>query len=160
MATINGRYVTIEKEDLGFDVDITQQPVEREIDVSDHVQCKARTLSLSGLVTGDQAAEIHRYLIETNDKGKIVQYTGRSTFRGLMSGFSSSRDYNIANGFTFSMTLTEVHFGNASYVVNLPTPVKVQAAPVVNSGVKQTKENKNNPASTPKKTSTSAAKGK
>ncbi|MNK97943.1 hypothetical protein D3C87_1182920 [compost metagenome] len=142
MAKINGYYVTVEKEELGFDVEITQQPVEKDINVIDHVQRKARTIALSGQCAGKDAAKIHRFLIEASDKGEAVEFIGRSTFKGLMSGLTTSRDYTIADGFNFSFTITEVRFANSSFVSKLPTPIKAQAAKIVNSGVKQTKDNK------------------
>lgn len=141
MAKIDGYYLLVEKEDSDFEVDITQQPVEKGIDISDHVQRKARTLSISGIVSGDKAAETHQFLVESQDSGKIVNYVGRTTMKGLLSGLSTSRDYTTADGFTYSVTITEILIAASSFVNNLPSPVKAQVAPIVNSGVKQTKTN-------------------
>jgi hypothetical protein len=139
MATIDGKYFLVDKEDLSFDVDITQQPVEKAIDITDHVQRKARTLSISGLVAGSSAAEMHRFLVDCQEKGKIVQFIGRTTMRGLLSGLSTSRDYTIADGFTFSMTITEVQIAISSYNSSLPPSVQTQTAAVASSGEKQIK---------------------
>lgn len=138
MASINGRYILAEKEDLTYEVDITQQPVEREIDVSDHVQRKARTLSISGVVSGTNAAEMHRFLTDCQDKGTLVSFVGRTTMRGLLSGLSTSRDYTVADGFTYSVTITEVLFASSS-TEKLAADVKAQTAKVASSGLKQTK---------------------
>ncbi|GAB6990852.1 phage baseplate protein [Paenibacillus pini] len=151
MAKIDGYYILAEKEDSVLDVDITQQPVEKGIDVSDHVQRKARTLSISGVVSGDKAAETHQFLIESQDNGKIVNYVGRTTMKGLLSDLSTSRDYRTANGFTYSLTITEILIANSSFVSKLPLPVKAQAAKIVNSGVKQTKSKKKDGKKTTKK---------
>ncbi|MCJ8015223.1 hypothetical protein MUG84_26500 [Paenibacillus sp. KQZ6P-2] len=142
MSTIDGKYIWIEKETPNFDVDITSQPVEKDIDMIDHVQRKARTLALNGEVSGPKAAEIHEYLVHASDTGKIVKYIGRMAFSGLISGLSTERSYQTADGFTFSFTLTEVRLATSSYISKLPTPVKAQAAKIINSGVKQTKSNK------------------
>lgn len=158
MATINGRYILAEKEDLTYDVDITQQPVEKEINITDHVHRKPRVLSLSGVVVGEKAEETHRFFVESQDQGKMVEFVGRTSLKGLLSGFTSSRDYTTADGYTFSCTITEVKFATSSYVGKLPTPIKSQAAKVVNSGVKQTKNNKK--TSTKKTKSSSKKKGK
>jgi hypothetical protein len=139
MATLDGYSITVETESPGFKVEITSQPIERGTDVTDHVQPKLRTMDLSGRVVGPSAAEIHAYLIRSMESGKIVKYTGRTQFSGLIASFSAPRDYKIADGFTFSLSLIEVKFATSSYVSALPTPVKVQAAQVVSAGVKQTK---------------------
>ncbi|MGN7359455.1 phage baseplate protein [Paenibacillus sp. SAF-054] len=142
MATIDGKYIWVDKEPSSFDVDITSQPVEKDIDMTDHVQRKARTLTLNGEVSGEDAAEIHDYLVNASDTGKIVKYIGRMSFSGLISGLSTDRSYQTADGFTFTFTLTEVRIAQSSYINKLPVPVKAQAAKIVNSGVKQTKSNK------------------
>ncbi|MUG24773.1 hypothetical protein GNQ08_20605 [Paenibacillus macerans] len=142
MATIDGNYIWIEKEDPTFDVDITTQPVEKDIDMTDHVQRKARTMSLNGAVAGPDAARILTYLKKCSDTGQVVKYVGRMAFTGIISGLSTSHDYTIADGYSFSFTLTEVRVAQSSYVDKLPVPVKAQAAKIVNSGVKQTKSKK------------------
>lgn len=139
MATIDGRYILAEKEDLTYDVEITSQPVERGVDITDHVQRKARTLAISGLVAGADAAEMHRFLTDCQDKGKIVSFVGRTTMRGLLSGLSTSRDYSIADGFTFSATITEVLIATTSFAGSLPLSVQTQAGNVSSAGLKQTK---------------------
>lgn len=142
MATIDGKYIWVEKETPNFDVDITTQPVEKDIDMTDHVQRKARTLALNGICTGENAADIHSFLVQASDTGRIVKYVGRVSFTGLISGLSTDRDYQIGDGFSFSFTMVEVRVAQSSYVNKLPVPIKAQAAKIVNSGVKQTKSNK------------------
>lgn len=157
MATIDGKYIMAEKEDMTDDVDITQQPIEKDIDITDHVQRKARTLSISGLIAGENAAEMQRFLVEAQDTGKVVEYIGRTTLKGLLSGFSTSRDYTTGDGYTYSLTITEVRFASSSYVSKLSFPIKSQAAKIINSGVKQTKSNKK--TKNKKKKSSSKKKG-
>lgn len=142
MATIDGNYIWVEKEDPTYDVDITTQPVEKDIDMTDHVQRKARTMSISGIVNGADAARILTYLKKCSDTGQIVKYVGRVAFTGIISGLSTSHDHTIADGYSFSLTITEVRVAQSSYVDKLPVPIKAQAAKIVNSGVKQKKSKK------------------
>ena len=135
MATIDNKYIMVDKEDLSFDVEITQQPVERGVNISDHVQRKARVLSISGVVSGNKAAEMHRYLVECQDQGKIVHFIGRTTMWGLLSGLSTSRDYTIADGFTYSVTITETLMAGNSYESSVPKAMKTQIAPVGSAGM-------------------------
>lgn len=140
MALIDGKYITVESESPSFPVTVTEQPVEKGINLIDHVQTQARTLSLSGVIVGPEAAKIRAYIIAAKDKGQIINYIGRNQFKGLITDFSTGHEYTIADGFTFSMELREIKIAMSSYVDNLPAPIKTQAAKIVNSGTKQTKE--------------------
>lgn len=157
MAMIDGNYVWVESEDPTFDVDITSQPVEKDIDMTDHVQRKARTLSINGAVNGPDAARILTYLKKAGDTGQIVKFVGRTAFTGILSGLTTKHDHTIADGYHFSVTITEVRVAQSSYVEKLPVPIKAQAAKIVNSGVKQTKSKKSTGG---KKTSKSTGKKK
>ncbi|MEK4113224.1 phage baseplate protein [Paenibacillus sp. FSL M7-1414] len=140
MATIDGKYLLVEQESPTFDVDITTQPVEKDIDMADHVQRKARTMGITGQVSGPGAAAMLTYLKSVSDKGIIVKYVGRVAFMGTISGLATGHSYKIADGFTISFTLNEVRVAKSSYVEKLPTPIKAQAIKIVNSGTKQKKD--------------------
>lgn len=139
MALINGMYITVQSESPSFPVTVTEQPVEKGINLIDHVQAQARTLSISGIIAGTKAAKTRADIISVKDKGQIVGYVGRNGFVGVITDFSTATDYTTADGMTFSMELREVRVAAASYVDTLPPPIKAQAAPIVNSGTKQTK---------------------
>ncbi|QCT03286.1 hypothetical protein E6C60_2574 [Paenibacillus algicola] len=141
MATINGHYLSVAEETPEFAVDVTDQPVEKEVDVSDHVQRKLRNMSITGTVVED-AAKIERFLKTAVDQGEVVRYVGRTTFSGLITSFTPTRTYRNATGFDFSITIKEVRFASSSYVKDLPLPLKAQVAKIVNSGTKQKKSNK------------------
>ncbi|ASS66373.1 MULTISPECIES: phage baseplate protein [unclassified Paenibacillus] len=140
MAKLDGYYIQAETESSGFSAEITEQPVEQGVSLTDHVQRGPRSLSVSGRVVGPQAAEIHKYLMQAYEGGKLVQYTGRVAFRGLIASFSSDRNYSVADGFTYSLELREVLIAKAgAYQGELPAPVKVQAKIINSAGTKQTK---------------------
>ncbi|OMF28302.1 phage baseplate protein [Paenibacillus sp. FSL H8-0259] len=140
MALIDGKYITVEEESPDFPVVATEQPVEKGISLVDHVQAQARTISLSGVISGPDAAKTRAYLITAKDKGQIVKYVGRNAFTGIITGFSTPTSYKTADGMTFTMELREIRIATSSYVDTLPPPIKAQAAPIVNSGTKQTKD--------------------
>lgn len=151
MAKLDDKYITVESEAPDFPVTVTEQPVEKDINLVDHVQAGARTLSLSGLIVGDDAGKTMDYILSAKDKGQIVKYVGRITFSGIITSFSTGYDYKVADGMTFNMELREVRIATSSYVGQLPTPVKAQADPVVNKGTQQPK---NKSAAKSKKTQT------
>ncbi|KEQ22879.1 phage baseplate protein [Paenibacillus tyrfis] len=139
MATLDGRYILVEVEDPSHEVNVTEQPVEDNVNLTDHVQLKASSMSISGYIIGDDAAQIKQYLIDAMKAGSIVEYDGRNLFVGLITSISTKHDHRVANGFSFSMTLKEISIAEASYVETLPLPIKAQVAPVISSGRKQTK---------------------
>ncbi|ULO08937.1 hypothetical protein H1230_09275 [Paenibacillus sp. 19GGS1-52] len=161
MALIDGKYITVENESPDFPITVTEQPVEKGINLIDHVQVQARVLPLTGVIVGPDAAKTRAYLNAAKDAGQIVSYIGRNAFKGLITAFSTGHDYTMADGFTFSMDIREIRTATSSYVDTLPPPIKAQVAPIVNSGTKQTQD-KNTSANKKKstKTTTTTAKGK
>ncbi|MNC36221.1 hypothetical protein D3C75_847320 [compost metagenome] len=139
MAKLDGKYITVETEAPDYPVTVTEQPVEKGVNLVDHVQAGAWTMSLSGLIVGPDADKTRAYIVAAKDKGKVVRYIGRNRFTGVITAFSTSHDYTVANGMTFSMDLREVRVATSSYVATLPAPVKAQAAAVANKGTQQPK---------------------
>ncbi|WP_312118178.1 phage baseplate protein [Brevibacillus reuszeri] len=139
MATINGIYITVEDEQPDYQVDVTEQPVEENVNLVDHVQRKPQTLSLSGVIVGEDAAQTQEKIKQLMYAGTLVEYLGRVAFTGLITGFTTPRNYRIANGCNFSMTLKQISIAKASYTESLPAPIRAQAAPVISSGRKQSK---------------------
>lgn len=150
MALIDGIYITVEQESPSFPVTVTEQPVEKGINLIDHVQAQARTMSLSGVISGPVAAKNRAHIIAIKDKGQIVKYVGRNAFTGVITDFSTSTDYKTADGMTFSMQLREVRIATSSYVETLPSPIKAQVAKIINSGTKQTKDKSSKSSKTSK----------
>lgn len=140
MATINGMYVLAESEDPQYEVDATDQPVEEGINITDHVQRKPNRLDISGVIVGDDAAQIRDKLKFLMEKGEVVTFQGRNLFTGLIISLSTNHSYKVANGFSFSLSLKEIRIAKSSYVETLPTPIKAAAAPVISSGRKQKKQ--------------------
>lgn len=141
MAKIDGKYyITVEDEAPTFNATITDQPVEKGVNITDHVQKGPATISLSGRVVGPQASEIKTYLKAAYENGRTISYVGRNAFKGLITAFSTSHSYEIANGYTFTMELREIDVvKTSSYVGQLPAPIRVQAAVINSGGLKQTK---------------------
>ncbi|MNC28202.1 hypothetical protein D3C75_764010 [compost metagenome] len=139
MAKLDGKYITVETEAPDYPVTVTEQPVEKGVSLVDHVQAGAWTMSLSGLIVGPDADKTRAYIVAAKDKGKVVRYVGRNRFTGVITAFSTSHDYTVANGMTFSMDLRQVRVATSSYVATLPAPVKAQAAAASNKGTQQPK---------------------
>lgn len=148
MAKINGIQIHVEKESLQNDVELPSHPVEKGINLTDHVERKPIVLSISGKLIRPDNTSVETLLgrlstIET--KGTQVVYEGRRIYHNLMiASFSHDADSKIMNGFNFSMTLKEVRFAQPSYV-SLPKKTKAAVAGVSSVGRKQTENKKQSP---------------
>ncbi|MEW9702822.1 phage baseplate protein [Paenibacillus sp. SI8] len=142
MAYLNGYYITVESEEPDFEVDITEQPVENGMNMTDHVQRKASSMNISGVILGEDAAQIRKVFQGFMDSGTVVEFDGRNYFTGLIQSLSTKHDYTVSDGYTFSMSLKEIGIAESSYIGSLPAPIRAEAAPIVSSGTKQTKSAK------------------
>lgn len=158
MAKIDNYYLLVETETPTFENEITSQPIEKGINVSDHVQRKARTLAISGFVVGPNAAKTLEFLKLSSDRGKIVFYTGRATMQGMITGLTTTHDSVVGNGYAFSLTIIEVQIATSTTSEKLDPPTRAQAAPIINSGVKKKKESKPKKAAKKKKKKESSKK--
>lgn len=159
MATINGQYILIETEDPVYANEVTEQPVEKGVAISDHVQRLGRSMALSGYVVGPNASKIRADLINLSDKGKLVSYVGRNAFVGVITDLKTNHTYQVANGYAISFTLKEIRVAETSAAGKLPAPVRSQAAPIINSGTKK-KKTKTKSKSSKKSTSSKSKKEK
>lgn len=139
MAKLDGYYILVESEDPSFPNEVTDQPVEKGVPLSDHVQRQPRSIALSGVIVGADAIKIRDYLIVASDNGKLVKFVGRNAFSGVITGLATSHSHKVANGYAFSFTLREIRIAETSAAGKLPALVKSQAAPIINAGTKKTK---------------------
>ncbi|UVI28164.1 phage baseplate protein [Paenibacillus spongiae] len=142
MATLDGHYLLAETETPNFAVDITEQPVEKGINITDHVQRKARTVGISGFVVGPDAGKVLSYLRNSSDTGRIIKYVGRTAITGLIKDLTTSHTYSVADGYSISFTIIEVRIASPSPAAKLPAPIRSQSAPIINSGTKKSKSKK------------------
>lgn len=116
MATINGLYVFVESEDYSYNVEIPEHTVETGVDISDHVQRKATTLSIVGEIVGDSSELIKTSLRTMQQKGVLCTFVGRNTLTNcLIVDFTPTYNVDIWGGCGFSMTLKEVRTASSSY---------------------------------------------
>lgn len=160
MAKIDNYYVLAETETPDFSNEIPSQPVEKGVNVSDHVQRKPRSLSVSGFVAGPTSDKTLDFLKSASDRGKIVWFTGRTTMQGVITALSTTHDKSVGNGFAFSLTIVEIQIATSTPAAKLDPPTRAQAAPIINSGIKKKKESKPKKAAKEKKASSKKKKEK
>lgn len=124
MAILGGYEIHVISETPEYSVNITQYPVEEDIDLTDHVERLPTTMTITGKILGPDAANIREKLKEAMFRGERLDYVGRNAFRRvLIANISTEHDYEVANGFRFTMTLQQVRVAKPSYAPFLNDPI-------------------------------------
>lgn len=111
MALLNDMYVFVESEDLSSNIEVNTHPVEKGIDLTDHIQRKPMVLSLSGEFVGKGFADTRKKIQSLHEKGSVVQYVGRKTLKkGQITALTLTYNNQIRKGCFFTMEITEVRF--------------------------------------------------
>ena len=119
MALINNHYIFVVDEDIDYTVESTSHPVEKGIDITDHIQRKPINLSLNGKIIDNntaKAADILGKIKNLQNSGSLITYIGRNSLSNLqIQDFSISSPYTNWGGYDFEMTLKEVRFAKSAY---------------------------------------------
>lgn len=115
--------------------DITDKPIEGGT-VSDHVINKPLTMSITGIIVGDDCQEkldkIRGYLVN----GDLVRYVGAETAKNMViESFGTGRTVSIKGGVSFSLSLKEVRISTGLVTVIDEAYVYTQANGVTNGGL-------------------------
>lgn len=122
MALINNLYVFVEDEDVGREIDATEHPVEKGINITDHVNPKAITVSLRGRIVGSNAANTIQLLQTMMRTGVLVKYVGRSTMsNAIITSFNTSHPNTIHGGCSFTCEIKQVRIAQSAYKANKNT---------------------------------------
>lgn len=145
----------ITSESLGETSKTTDHALEDGEQITDHVENDPITLDLTGIII-DPSDEKLLKLREFRQKGELLFYNYRSRLETvLITSFSSKRDKNIKDGYSFTMTLKQIRMAKAPNVIRVSVPVKRQVKAVTKAGKKTLKKSTNK---TPAKSVTSKPK--
>ena len=117
-ATIDGLYIFIEKEDINYKMNVTTNPTEQGIDLTDHSEREPLELSLSGMLLDDERTTAHEQYTKFRNwqlACKQVKYVGRNVFTGVITDISKSNDYTVENGAPVTITMKEIRIANSPY---------------------------------------------
>lgn len=118
MALLNNMYIWIEKEDIAHKMNVTSNPTESGIDLTDHAERDPLELSLSGMLLDDDINTAYTQYTKLRNwqlACKQVKYVGRNIFTGIITDISKSNDYTVENGAPISMTLKEIRIAHSPY---------------------------------------------
>lgn len=118
MALLNNMYLWIEKEDIAFTMNVTSNPTESGIELTDHAEREPLELSLTGMLLDDERNSAYAQYTKLRNwqlACKQVKYVGRNVFTGIITDISKSNDYTVGNGAPISLTLKEIRIARSPY---------------------------------------------
>lgn len=103
--------------------EVTDKPVEKGEDISDHMQIKPYTLKLSGSIVNDAPAKL-QLLRSYQKEAKLLRYTGRNIFTNLvLTNLETNHSVTNARGFDYTITLQHVKIAKPeTFEVNVKNP--------------------------------------
>lgn len=109
----------------------TDHAVEDGTNISDHTKANNKVVSVTGLMLGDDANARLENIIKRQKEGTLTSYRGRTVHRNMfISEFSPDYEFQVANGYKFSMELVEMRIAKAKIiklnVVGAKTSTKVK----------------------------------
>ena len=117
-AIIDNMYIFVTDESISYNMNITENPVEQGVSLSDHAEREPLSFSISGMLLDDErttAYEQYTKLRNWQLACKQVKFVGRNVFTGVITDISKSNDYTVGNGAKVSLTLKEIRIANTPY---------------------------------------------
>lgn len=127
-------------EDPIFTNEITDKPVEKGINVTDHARNQPINFTLEGVVTGKDAADKVGKLREYARECTLLKYVGRNIFGNFMiQELKTTHNTEVGDGFKFTIRMKEIRFAQVQTVLlNHPNlAVSTQGKGVGNKGKQQ-----------------------
>ena len=139
MALIDDLYVFVQDEEVKRGINTVTHPVEKGIDITDHVRREPVTIAISGEIVGENAADIISQLTKAHHTGVLVSYVGRNTIKNAqIVSFDTGHPNTIWGGCSFTMDIKEVRIAKSAYVEqNVTTNTKATTS----AGTQQKQDN-------------------
>lgn len=119
MALINNIWIHVVDESISRDIQSTDHPTEKGINITDNVKRQPVRLSISGKIVDTDNLKSHEILAKLYDlenKGSLITYSGRNICRNMqIQSFNSTHPNTNAGGMDFDMELKEVRIAQSSY---------------------------------------------
>lgn len=135
MALLNGIYIHVTDEQISSDIELTSHPVEQGADITDHVNIRGYTLSLSGkIVEANEmsGANILGKIHAWKNSKTLLRYDGRNICNNLIiTKFTTAHPNTVWGGCEFDMELKELRIAKNSYVASEQT----QSSAVTNTSI-------------------------
>lgn len=122
---MNGVYIHVVDENVQDEIEVSSHPVEKGADISDHIQVKGFTLSLSGKIVGTGTMAGHEVLSQIKQwerQKTLLRYEGRNIMDNVViASFSTAHPNTVTGGCEFDMELRQLRIAKNPYVANEKT---------------------------------------
>ncbi|HAU87431.1 MAG TPA: hypothetical protein DCW90_18690 [Lachnospiraceae bacterium] len=118
MALIDNMYLFVETEDIAHKLNVTSNPTERGIDLTDHAEREPIEMSVTGMLLDSEKSSAYEQYTKLRNwqlACKQVKFVGRNVFTGVITDISKNNDYTVGNGAKVSLTLKEIRIANTPY---------------------------------------------
>ena len=118
IALIENMYLFVTDESISYNMNISENPVEQGVSLTDHAEREPLEFSISGMLLDDErttAYEQYTKLRNWQLACKQVKYVGRNVFTGVITDISKSNDYTVENGAPVTITMKEIRIANSQY---------------------------------------------
>jgi hypothetical protein len=95
-------------EEVSKTADVTDRPVEKGEDISDHMKTKPYSVRLSGTMVNDPEGKIYTLENMMSD-AELLEYIGKRKLRNIViTSFSTKQNKQISNGYDWDISLQSV----------------------------------------------------
>lgn len=109
MAVLGGYKLHVTSERENDDATLTSHPVEKGLEMTDHVENQPIKVELNGVIVGSDYQEIKKSLRKLKNEGKRITYVGRRSYNNLaIEALEFTASKKIKNGEEFTCTLKEI----------------------------------------------------
>jgi hypothetical protein len=140
----------VKEESINESNQVTEKPVEKGADISDHIRQDPVKIDLSAIVAGDDAESLFQQLEKMRNAQEVFDYYGEQRLEPYESmaieRVSLSRNPGIANGHEISISLKQVRVvAQKTAAVNLGKDPATQKQPNIQSTQTRQKQTKTQP---------------
>lgn len=111
-------YIFIKDESISYAMNVTSNPTESGIALTDHSEREPLEFIISGMLLDSEkssAQEQYTKLRNWQIACKQVKYVGKNIFTGVITDINRSDDYTVGNGAPVSITMKEIRIAKSPY---------------------------------------------
>ncbi len=137
MGLLAGVSVFVRSEEVANSAEVTNHPTEDGVSISDHTKPNPQTISITGVIQGDDAKRRCEDLEKAMNKGEIVSFENTKAYLNMaITSFEYKADKSVKKGYSFDASLQKMRIAKSSYT-KLNTIDKTQVSKTSNAGRKQ-----------------------
>lgn len=129
----------VEADSPSHTFDVTDKAVENGSNIADHMKERPPTLSITGVIVGDDAWPRLARIRQMQTNRQLITYVNRVVYSNMaITSISTEHGANIGNGFQFSIQMRHVRQASSQAIqMTSPAPVASKNRQQQNAGTQQ-----------------------